>query len=189
VAATRKQTGTPFVAGSGRAVVEENLRDAGPEILSVDASARMTLHMTRVTVKVESDHLEKLARPSRRLAGIAEMIWNAVDAEAEVVEVRVLENALQGVDSVEVNDNGHGMTQAEALKAFELLGGSWKRLSDRSRNGKRLLHGSEGQGRWRAFSVGDRIRWITVADENGHRMQTTITGTRQALKELKLERR
>jgi Histidine kinase-, DNA gyrase B-, and HSP90-like ATPase len=76
--------------------------------------------MTRVTVKVESDHLEKLARPSRRLAGIAEMIWNAVDAEAEVVEVRVLENALQGVDSVEVNDNGHGMTQAEALKAFEL---------------------------------------------------------------------
>jgi hypothetical protein len=143
--------------------------------------------MARVTVKVESDHLEKLAKPSRRLAGVSELVWNAVDAEADEVEVRVLENALQGVQSVEVVDNGHGMSHAEALKAFELLGGSWKRHSDRSENGKRLLHGSEGQGRWRAFSIGNRVRWITVAtDGGGQARQTTITGLRHSLKEFEV---
>src|SRR5919204_4020363 len=123
---------------------------------------RTSALVTRVAVSVEDDHLEKLARPSRRLAGVAELIWNAVDAEADRVSVRVVDNPLQGVDVVEVIDNGHGMARAEALHDFKLLGGSWKRDQRRSKNGQRIVHGSEGEGRWRAFSLGDLVRWVSV---------------------------
>jgi hypothetical protein len=139
--------------------------------------------MTRIAVSVEADHLEKLTRPARRLAGVAELIWNALDAEADEVAVRVVENPLEGVDVVEVVDNGHGMTREDALREFQLLGGSWKRLRRKSKNDKRLVHGSEGEGRWRAFSIGDLVRWVSTADVDGTRQKITITGQHSTLKE------
>jgi hypothetical protein len=144
---------------------------------------RTSALVTRVAVSVEDDHLEKLARPSRRLAGVAELIWNAVDAEADRVSVRVVDNPLQGVDVVEVIDNGHGMARAEALHDFKLLGGSWKRDQRRSKNGQRIVHGSEGEGRWRAFSLGDLVRWVSVTQNEARREKITITGERSLLKE------
>jgi hypothetical protein len=139
--------------------------------------------MAKVAVTVEVDHLEKLTHPSRRLAGVSELIWNALDAEADRVSVRVVENALEGVDVVEVIDNGHGITHAAALHDFQLLGGSWKRDRGKSKNDKRIVHGSEGEGRWRAFALGDLVRWVSVAEADGRREKITITGLRSTLKE------
>jgi Histidine kinase-, DNA gyrase B-, and HSP90-like ATPase len=87
------------------------------------------------------------------------------------------------VDVVEVIDDGHGMTYADAVREFQLLGGSWKRDRRKSRNDKRIVHGSEGEGRWRAFSIGDLVRWISVAEVDGRREKITITGLHSALKE------
>ena len=56
-----------------------------------EALARIS-PMTKVDVHVEVDHLEKLTRPSRRLAGIAELVWNAFDAEAEFDVVEVVDD-------------------------------------------------------------------------------------------------
>jgi hypothetical protein len=140
--------------------------------------------MTRVLVRVENDHLERLANPSRRIIGVTELIWNALDADATDVRVKVIENELGGVDSVEVIDNGHGMAHAEALEVFEHLGGSWKLFRDRSRGGDRFLHGKKGEGRWRAFAIGDLVEWTTVAaDENGKNWKSIITGQRSSLTE------
>jgi hypothetical protein len=136
-----------------------------------------------VRVTVEPDHLERFARPSRSLNGIAELIWNGLDAEATLVEVAVSENELGGVDSVMVSDNGHGMTYEEATHDFSLLGGSWKLEAGRSKGGERILHGKYGQGRWRAFSVGNRVQWQTVAQADGARRKTTITSSSQSLTE------
>jgi Histidine kinase-, DNA gyrase B-, and HSP90-like ATPase len=140
----------------------------------------------RILVTVENDHLEALARPSRSLAGIAELIWNALDAEAESVVVSLAENELGGVGSVRVIDDGHGMRHADAREEFAHLGGSWKLRTNHSKNRKRLLHGKRGQGRWRAFSIGSFVRWTSVAEEDGRREQTTITGARGALTQFEL---
>jgi hypothetical protein len=144
---------------------------------------RTSVPVTRIAVSVEADHLEKLTRPSRRLAGVSELIWNALDAEAEQIAVRVVENQLGGIDLVEVIDDGHGMTRDDALHEFELLGGSWKRDRRKSKNDRRIVHGSEGEGRWRAFSIGDLVRWISVAEVGGERQEITITGQHSSLKE------
>lgn len=139
-----------------------------------------------ITVRVENDHLESLANPSGNLMGVAELIWNALDAEADHVQVRLEVNAIEGIDAVEIVDDGHGMTHAAALTEFAHLGGSWKHLATHSKNQKRLLHGSQGQGRWRAFSVGDLVRWVTVGKTDSGNEKTIITGRSARLTEFEV---
>src|SRR5665647_1132035 len=130
-----------------------------------------------ITVQVESDHLEALARPSKCLTGITELVWNALDAEADSVRVILVENDLDGLDAIEVRDDGHGMTPEEAIRDFSHLGGSWKRQATRWKNRQRLLHGRHGQGRWRAFSVGSLVTWTSVADTPEGRQKTVVSGS------------
>lgn len=68
--------------------------------------------MTRYSVDVQEDHIQRLVR--RPLAGIAELIWNALDADADHVEVRLIRGAAGGLDAVAVEDDGHGMSHMDA---------------------------------------------------------------------------
>jgi len=84
----------------------------------------------------------------------AELIWNAVDADANRVDVILHDDALGGLSSIEVADNGHGIPYAEAEDLFSRFGGSWKQGGHRSHEQRRILHGKEGRGRFRAFALG-----------------------------------
>lgn len=136
--------------------------------------------MTWVAVDVQADHLEQLAR-GESITGIIELVWNAIDADATQIHVSVPRDALGAVLEVRVEDNGHGMSQDEAIEGFSHLGGSWKRQAERSKSGSRILHGQDGKGRWKAFTLGPEVIWSTVAEENSRREQVTITGHRQRL--------
>ena len=142
--------------------------------------------MPQVTVQVDRDHLERQIKSP--LVGLTELIWNAVDADATDVAVTVETSDLGAIESVTVTDNGSGMTPSEAAKGFGALGGSWKATEKVSRRDGRVLHGSEGKGRFGAFALGDRVRWTTVAvdDADGgdgelQWRETVITGTRAVL--------
>lgn len=121
----------------------------------------MALDRSRhVTVGVTHDHLRGLTR-CHPAVGIAELIWNSLDADAHKVRVWLRQAPLGGVGSVEVDDDGAGMDVTRVDRAFEGLGGSWKaekKLSD----GGRALHGRTGKGRFRAGSIGRLCRWQTV---------------------------
>ena len=131
--------------------------------------------MTWVPINVEGDHLERLAR-GEPIAGIVELIWNAVDAEATAISVTVAEDELGAVEEVRVEDDGHGMNHEDAINDFSHLGGSWKHRAELSKNRTRILHGHEGKGRWKAFTLGPQVVWKTVAETNGDRELTTISG-------------
>lgn len=131
--------------------------------------------MTWLPVDVQTDHLESLVR-GEPISGVIELVWNAIDAEAENVHVIVAESPLGGVEETRVEDDGHGMTRAEIDEEFAHLGGSWKRLAQHSKYGKRVLHGAEGKGRWRAFTIGPVVHWATVAPAESPRQKTVITG-------------
>ncbi len=142
--------------------------------------------MPQVTVQVDLDHLERQIKSPG--SGLAELIWNAVDADANDVAVTVEMSELGAIESVTVTDNGSGMTPEAAAKGFGALGGSWKATEKVSRRDRRVLHGSEGKGRFGAFALGDRVRWTTSADvdDDGgdgepQRQETVIIGTRAAL--------
>ncbi|MGR5118477.1 ATP-binding protein [Vibrio astriarenae] len=112
----------------------------------------------QIEVEVQGDHLDKVSK-ANALTAISELVWNAVDADATVVEITIDEGEL-GIDAIHVKDNGHGIDFKKADSYFRGLGGSWKGSKDTSPNG-RFLHGKEGQGRFKAFSVGRVVEWNT----------------------------
>ena len=126
-------------------------------------------------VEVQDDHLRKVSQSRRPVLAVAELIWNALDADADRVHVAVLVNGLGGIDGVQVADNGHGIPYPDAEPAFSKLGGSWKQGARRSRERQRLLHGREGRGRFRAFSIGARVEWDVRYDgAEGIRRYTVV---------------
>lgn len=142
--------------------------------------------MTKITVTLAQAHLDRLA--GSPVQGLAELIWNAVDADASEVVVEFERNELGGVVAIRVSDNGHGMLPQEALENFGMLGFSWKQLAERSKGDQRILHGRNGEGRWAAYGLGNVIRWTSDAEDgNGGRFRTEIVGRRSASNEFEIE--
>ena len=119
-------------------------------------------------IQVQDDHLERIAQTRKPILAVAELIWNAVDADATRIDVILIDDDLNGLRAVEVADNGHGIPHAHAEELFTRLGGSWKQSRLHSIKEKRILHGKEGRGRFRAFSLGRVVDWdVRAADPLG----------------------
>jgi hypothetical protein len=131
----------------------------------------------RFQVEVDVDQFEELSKPSQPLAAVAELIWNSLDAEADTVDVVITQTPMGAVEAVRVVDNGHGMTNNDALQDFRKLGGSWKRGRKRSKNNLRMLHGQKGQGRFRAFALGLNAEWSSVGEGMNGLERTVISGS------------
>lgn len=110
-------------------------------------------------VQVQDDHLERIAQVRKPLYAVAELVWNAVDADADRVDVTLVDDRLGGIRAVEVADNGHGIPYPDAEALFTRLGGSWKQGRRHSHEQRRMLHGKEGRGRFRAFALGRVVDW------------------------------
>lgn len=131
----------------------------------------------KFAVQLHADQFDKLARPSQPVAAVAELIWNGLDAEAERIEVVIDRTPLGAVISVIVRDWGHGMASHEIDRDFMQLGGSWKKYHQSSKNGLRLIHGRKGEGRFRAFAIGESVEWETTArTPTGELERLIITG-------------
>ncbi len=128
-------------------------------------------------MQVSADQFEELCRPTQPVGGVAELIWNGLDAEADVVQVVIERNELDGLAVVKVIDDGHGMTEADADRDFQQLGGSWKKHQRMSRHGRRPLHGKRGRGRFRAFSLGRQVKWTSVAEGMDGLERVVVTGS------------
>lgn len=115
------------------------------------------------------------------VTGLVEVVWNALDADATEVSLTVVDNGADGVASVEVKDNGTGMTLAEAERGFGSLGGSWKSVATETRSG-RSLHGRKGRGRYAAYGVGGQVIWQSVAEDEGVRRRIRLSGFRSDLR-------
>lgn len=128
--------------------------------------------MPTCKISAADDHLARMVG-TRPVHGLAELVWNAFDANATEVSIEIRLTALGAVNEVSVADNGHGFAAAEIDDLFGHVGGSWKHqaASRKTRTGNRILHGNKGEGRWKAFSIGDRVVWESVtapADGSAH---------------------
>jgi hypothetical protein len=121
-------------------------------------------------IQVQDDHLQRIAQVRKPILAVAELIWNAVDADADRVDVVLHDDQLGGMQAIEVSDNGHGIPYAEAEDLFSRLGGSWKQGGHRSQEKRRILHGKEGRGRFRVFTLGRVVDWhVCYAAKDGLR--------------------
>jgi len=132
-----------------------------------------------INVGIESDAIEQLSKVSADKA-LEELIWNAIDAEATLIEIILYRNELDGIHRVVISDNGHGISTDDAEKIFGSIGGSLKRLKRRSPKLDRPYHGQEGKGRYKAFSLGRRVKWQSRTLTNGcvSAFSVTLDGAR-----------
>jgi signal transduction histidine kinase len=118
--------------------------------------------MPSLNFTVDSALLRELGE---RLVGkphiaLAELVKNSFDADATACVIRLLNNSIQVVD------NGHGMSLSE-FKAFWMrIGSPHKSAEGVSRNLKRPLTGSKGVGRLAVQFLARELQIHTVSEEN-----------------------
>src|SRR6266542_743469 len=73
----------------------------------------------------------------------------------------------------------HGISSDEVEATYGRIGDSWKKRSERTKNGVRVLHGKLGEGRLRAFALGSRVVWASRSiNTAGEHEDIMITGNR-----------
>jgi sensor histidine kinase regulating citrate/malate metabolism len=100
--------------------------------------------MVILTLKAKNDHLQKVASTHDFIKAIAEFVWNALDADSSRTSVELVRNALGGLQSIIIRDNGTGISKTRAEHDFESLGESWKLHTARTPVLGRAIHGKEG---------------------------------------------
>jgi len=77
--------------------------------------------MVVLILKAKHDHLQKVASTRDYVKALAEFVWNALDADATRVSVDLVRNALGGLESILIRDDGTGISKARAEHDFESL--------------------------------------------------------------------
>jgi DNA topoisomerase VI subunit B len=136
-------------------------------------------------IKVQQDHIESLTR-SNGINAIAELIWNSLDADATEIRVNYSKNVIGKYEYISVEDNGNGLSYQLAEDVFQKLGGSEKKINQKSPGG-RSYHGKEGKGRYKALALGDLVRFDSYYNINKTSSNHfTITISRDSLKNPKI---
>ena len=115
----------------------------------------MTLEQINFTVDAEL-----LRELGERLVGrpyiaLAELVKNGFDADATVVEIRIDD------DSIQVSDNGHGMTRRDFVDRWMRVGSTHKMRDKHSPVLKRPFTGSKGVGRLAAQFLASELELIS----------------------------
>ncbi|WP_168166049.1 ATP-binding protein [Bosea sp. PAMC 26642] len=127
--------------------------------------------MRKIEITVENDHIQRITS-AKPLAAICELIWNSYDADAKEVIVELEEGKLTQLGLVRISDNGIGIPADKVETFFQSLGGSWKSRTAKT-SGGRIVHGEKGQGRFKAFALGEESRGYRKIMENLFRLQET----------------
>jgi hypothetical protein len=132
-----------------------------------------------IDVGVEQDHIESLTRASG-ITAISELIWNSLDADSTEIKIEYVKNKLGGYENLMVIDNGLGIKYAKAQDVFGRLGGSEKKHTNTSPNG-RHYHGKEGKGRYKSLALGDLVKFTSVYQNGESLKEFTVTFDRNNL--------
>lgn len=134
--------------------------------------------MEKRQVQAGKDTILAVADRARPVDAIAELVWNALDAEATHVDVAVSIREMGGPDQVVITDDGSGMSYETAMDVFTVDGESWKKTQRFSPNINRPMHGHLGRGRFLAYAIADKVEWRTSTVKDGTPTTTRVLGAR-----------
>ena len=120
--------------------------------------------MQTINFTVDSELLRELGERlvGRQYIALAELVKNSFDADATKVEIRIRD------DSIEVSDNGHGMTRDDFAGRWMRVGSTHKVHEKTSPLLKRRLTGSKGVGRLAVQFLASELELTSVP--NGERV-------------------
>ncbi len=134
-----------------------------------------------IQISAKKDFIERQSS-AKSLPALAELIWNGLDSGSNIVETHCVLNALDGLEEIRIKDTGTGIDHSKVKQLFGDLGSSWKR--DKHRLNGRALHGKNGQGRLKAFALGNHVTWKTTYENAGKFYSYEIKGIASDLESL-----
>ncbi|WP_082133601.1 ATP-binding protein [Vogesella sp. EB] len=140
--------------------------------------------MRKIKVVAQKDFIQSVTTSSRPLPALAELIWNGFDSGSDEVEVSLQYDEMDGLHSITVQDFGSGIDFSNVEGLFGSLGSSWKKL--KIKNQGRMLHGRNGRGRFKAFSLGQKVEWHTVYKLDDVYYRYTIVGVANELDDFQI---
>ncbi|MDX6433262.1 MAG: hypothetical protein QOE54_5628 [Streptosporangiaceae bacterium] len=120
------------------------------------------LPSTEILLEVGGPKILQFARKPQ-ITAIAELVWNALDANATTVKVDLQRTSLGAVSQIVVSDDGNGITPDLARQSFREYGDTWKSRKTHTARNLRILHGRLGEGRLYVFALGDDFTWDSIA--------------------------
>lgn len=130
-----------------------------------------------------ADHIGSLTQASA-LGAISELIWNGFDASSHKIDISYTFNEMDGLETIIVQDYGNGIPIEDAELYFSSIGDSWKKAKKKIYH--HPLHGQNGKGRFKAFTLGSHVEWqTTYKNKNGLVNQYSIIGNDNNLQEFK----
>lgn len=121
-----------------------------------------------------SNGIKKVLKGFSPVEAVAEYIWNGYDADASVVEVRIDANSIEGINSIEIYDNGSGIAYEMLQKKFKPFYESNKTIHRNEDNNRSNLHGKNGIGRLTFFTFASEARWTTTYRKDDKLFQYSI---------------
>ena len=116
----------------------------------------------KIQFTVDAELLRELGERlvGRQYIALAELVKNSYDADATKVELRI------GNDSIEVSDNGHGMTYDDFANRWMRVGSTHKVHEKASPKFQRPLTGSKGVGRLAVQFLARELELQSVPSED-----------------------
>lgn len=105
---------------------------------------------------------------SNPIEALEEIVFNSLDASASDIDIFIHKNDLKVIDKITVVDNGKGFYKPDEnseIDAFLTLGSSNKKI-DQTNDFNRLVHGKNGQGRFKSLALGNIVEWKTKTDKD-----------------------
>ena len=106
------------------------------------------------SAQITDEGIKKHFKNYEPLQAIFELVWNGFDAGADEVRINIIENDLDGLESVTILDNGEGIDVRNLKNNFEKFNESLKRNDDDK-------HGSQGKGRLAFHRLSEKAIWFT----------------------------
>lgn len=125
----------------------------------------------KYSLNVKSQSVEASGIPKDYKDAICEYVWNGLEANATTVTITHTNNELQGVSEVIISDNGSGICYDTIQDTFGAFLASQKNTLSLQIKSKV----NQGKGRFSGFSFAGYIKWDTVCEDKGRKVQYSIS--------------
>ena len=104
--------------------------------------------------EISGEGIKKHFKNIEPLQAVFELVWNGLDARANLVQVSIQENELGGIELVSISDDGDGIDPTTLKDTFG-------KFYDSHKKENAALHGAHGRGRLAFHRVCNRAIWHT----------------------------
>lgn len=164
------------IAELRKEITDELLKDTvDTDILLRLSNDMADLDKSKVRFSIDSGVIDRLGKElvARQETAVSELVKNAYDADATMVELRFIDtNEIGG--TLSIRDDGEGMTRNDLINGFMRISSTNKIHEPFSRLYNRKRAGQKGIGRFAVHRLGEKLTIITQTQDAETALRLTI---------------